>query len=145
MANQRIRIHKGSTSIFEVLTKKNQLTLWMTGLKKVKGGQSNTRKQNSVRKLVFEDAEGTFEIEERVLKIEKNKKVELNWVNENMIVHIQYTILDQGDGSCNLSSSFDLKLKPWIFNLLGFPLKISMRKQWEKDLERLKTLVEKGA
>jgi uncharacterized protein YndB with AHSA1/START domain len=129
--------------LFKYLTDNELVKSWTAGLTTIKSRGSKSRRKNLKQELIYKDIKGKIIVREKVVGLEKNVSLALEWDADQMQVSKTYEILSSNQKEyCRLVVSAKVSFYPKFLNLISFIIGGSVKDQWSKDLSNLKKKAE---
>jgi uncharacterized protein YndB with AHSA1/START domain len=136
-----IIINRPVKDVYKYTVNPKNLSRWVDGFEKFKPLSGKARQVGSVGILIYNDKEGKLEVHEKILALEFGKSLKTHLSHKNMETVLEFRFLDQGN-TTKLVAEAQVRLKPFLFNLMAPFVKTPMRKQQLSDLKRLKNCLE---
>ncbi|MFT5833752.1 MAG: hypothetical protein ACI97N_001380 [Cognaticolwellia sp.] len=138
-----IDIRQPVAVVFKGLVEPSNMPKWIEGFQTLESVKGKRPRKGSISKHIFNDSKGRMEIQEEILKFDRNKKFEIRLSHKNMDTHQAFQFLNQGNEITRLILTTQTRLIPVFMGIFSIFMKSRMKKQQEADLKKFKYLVEK--
>lgn len=136
-------IHKPVQEVWRFFDDPHNMPLWLTGFKRFEHVSDTPGNPGAISKHYYEMNGRTIEMTETITVRNEYSEFSGTVTNQWMASTLTTTFRDLGNGSTEMTSSVDSTFTPFFLKLfISLMMKKGFQKRQDKDLNRLKTVLE---